>query len=179
MKSLKTVQAIFKVLKVLATVAAVFCLVGAVILIVSIAVIALLEAGDSSEFIKKIVEWTGEDYRFNELLATLCAAFTVCISGGLLSLFTLRYFKRELADGTPFTERGAKELLYLGIKHIVTPAVAVLIIAIICACCGVDKTEIDYDFHGFSGVGMILLSFVFKYGAELENKLKERDADKV
>ena len=45
----------------------------------------------------------------------------ICAGEAVLSKFAEHYFKRELADGTPFNLGGAKELMRLGIFTICIP----------------------------------------------------------
>lgn len=55
------------------------------------------------------------------MAAALAAWLIVCAGEGVLAWFAQRYFAAELADGTPFTEGGAKALNRLGILTICLP----------------------------------------------------------
>lgn len=55
------------------------------------------------------------------MAAALAAWLIVCAGEGILAWFAQRYFAAELADGTPFTEGGAKALNRLGILTICLP----------------------------------------------------------
>jgi hypothetical protein len=90
------------------------------------------------------------------------------LTDGFLFFFANRYFKQELADGTPFTLAGARQVKSLGIKTIVMPLVAVIISAVIYEC--FDLTRPGDWGNGTAvvlGIALILFSLVLRYGAEL------------
>ncbi len=173
MKSLETVQKISKVLSILSIIAFVFTIIGAVGTLVGGIALMLLPgvlnaSGLGDDFMELIIEGSGvESLEFLgiELIGTLF----IVIAEAVVAFFVCRYFKNELADGTPFTYRGAKELLYLGIISLAVPFGGMIISSTINAVFLI-KSNISNQFDITLGVVMILLSFVFKYGAELNEK---------
>lgn len=173
-KSLKTVQTTAYVLKILAIIGAVGSFVGALGCLVGSTLLFALER----DVIKLVIleEYvTNNAHEYVALGVTLIADAVICIGSGIVCSATADYLKNELADGTPFTLRGAKELMFLGIKTIAFPLGAIILASIICAYANIEETFTNEVEMGL-GIALILLSFVFRYGAELEEKLKQVDA---
>ena len=93
----------------------------------------------------------------------------VMLAEGLLFMYARNYFRGGLADGTPFTYRGADELKALGIKTIALPLGATVIGYIVCFVCGVDW-ELSASIDIGLGVALILLSYVLCHGADIKAK---------
>ena len=91
------------------------------------------------------------------------------LTDGVLFLFAWQYLKAEEAAGTPFTVSGADTVKKLGIRIIVLPLVAVIISAVIYGCFGLTP-DVDISSGGcvITGGVLILVSLIFRYGAELE-----------
>ena len=107
-----------------------------------------------------------------QMIGVLLGDFVPALTEGLLFLFAWRYFKQELADGTPFTVSGANQVRNLGIKTIVMPLVAISISAVIYECFGVTRTG-NWD-NGSAvalGISLILFSLILRHGAELRLSL--------
>lgn len=111
----------------------------------------------------------------SRMIGVLLADCVIALIDGILLLFVLRYFKAEQADGTPFTLRGADQILHLGILTIVLPLVAAIVAAIVCEVCKLPQDAIG-DWGNLNsltmGIVLILASLIFRYGAELEEKQK-------
>ena len=96
----------------------------------------------------------------------------------VLSKLAVNYFTNELDDGTPFTYSGAKELLRLGILSIAIPAATSTVIGIAFIITKhfwpalSDEIMIGEPISISFGIMLIIMSLVFKHGAELEEKLK-------
>lgn len=89
----------------------------------------------------------------------------------MLFLFAWRYFKRELADGAPFTVAGAEQVKSLGIKTIVMPLVAIIISTVIYECfCVTRPGKWDNGTAVVLGIALILFSLIHRHGAELREK---------
>lgn len=102
------------------------------------------------------------------ILIGVLGDFVPALTEGLLFLFAWRYFKQELADGTPFTVSGANQVRNLGIKTIVMPLVAISISAVIYECFGVTRTgNWDNGSAVVLGISLILFSLILRHGAEL------------
>ena len=90
----------------------------------------------------------------------------------MLAKFAEHYFKRELADGTPFDLGGTKELMRLGILAICIPIGAQMIAEIVYAVMeqtlhGVAPFQLGHSTFVELGVMFIVMSLVCRYGAEL------------
>lgn len=166
MNNLVKIQKIVKVFKELSLVAAILAFVSALLMFVSVGV----WYGADNSGVTYIAELT-KRIDFNETLAVLWCDFVLCFTDGILFAFAYRYLSNELMDGTPFTERGAKEMRFLGIKIILMPFVAVIICGVISGCLGTDAPEnISNGTSAVFGIALIIISIVFAYGAELERK---------
>ncbi len=100
----------------------------------------------------------------------ICIAESIVIfADAMVFMYAKNYFKNELADGTPFTHRGANELKFLGIRIMAWPLGAITVSSIICAVFGLSM-DFESSVNVALGVGLIFLSFVFHHGAELKEK---------
>lgn len=103
------------------------------------------------------------------------------VANGILLVFVFKYIKHEIHDGTPYTEEGAKELKEIGIHIIVHPIITAAIIAIMDVALG---QKFPSFFTGTTYIGVLLgavlvvVSLILKYGAELENNIKNNNSDK-
>lgn len=166
MNNLEKIQKIVKVFKALALTAAILAFVSSLFMLVSVGV----WYGADNSGVAYIAELT-KRIDFNETLAVIWCDFVLCLTDGILFSFAYLYLSHELTDGTPFTERGAKEMRFLGIKIILIPIIAVTICGVICGCLGTDAPEnISNGTSVVFGVALIIISIVFAYGAELERK---------
>ncbi len=103
-----------------------------------------------------------------QMIGVLLGAFVLAVTDSLLFLFAHRYFKQELADGTPFTIAGAERVKSLGIKTIVMPIVAIILAAVIYECFGVTRLgNWDNGAAVVLGIALILFSLILRHGAEL------------
>lgn len=80
----------------------------------------------------------------------MAAGMILCAGEAVLAKFAEHYFKRELADGTPFDLGGAKELMRLGILAICIPIGMQMIAEIVYAVMeqalhGVASFQSDYS----------------------------------
>lgn len=174
MNSLKNVQSIMKVLKVLSKIGLVLYIIGTVLCLASGAVLIAMEANEDSTFGATIREALAAEYGIG--LREICVSVFALAIGYAFSCYLefsiCRYFKNELEDGTPFTCRGADELRNLGIKTIIVSVISKICTTVVFG--GIFR--IRYSFA--LGIGMILLSVVFRYGAELEeNRMPEEEIE--
>lgn len=169
MKTLEPIQKTYKVFETLAKIAMILSFVWAGTLLLGVLGGIVWQSGGSIvgvpvEYALKLTR-TGAVL---QMIGVLLGDFVLAVTDGLLFLFAHRYFKRELADGTPFTTAGAEQVKSLGIKTIVMPLVAFILSAVICECFGVNRTG-DWD-NGASvllGIALILFSLILRHGAEL------------
>lgn len=114
------------------------------------------------------------------MLGVLFADFIFGLTEGILFLLAYRYFRRETADGTPFTSDGAEQLKWLGIQIIVLPLVSLMIAGIIYGACGLEcKTDFSDGAFVALGIAVILFSLVLRCGAEvMGNNIQRLPAEK-
>lgn len=173
MKTLNTIQKLSKIGKVLSRIVFIFCIIGfcgGVVGILSMALGAptLKIGGVTLESILSMEAGvtTGTAY------AAMAAGMILCAGEAVLAKFAEHYFKRELADGTPFDLGGAKELMRLGILAICIPIGTQIIAEIVYAVMeqtlhGVAPFQFDHSSSVALGVMFIVMSLGCRYGAEL------------
>ena len=173
MNTLKTIQTLAKIGKVFSKIIFVCCIVGFCGCIVGIVSLALgaetFKLGGVT--IHSMIE---KDAGMNlpTLYASMAVGAVFCAAEAILCKFAESYFKNELADGHPFTLRGAKELLRLGILTVAIPLGTVIVCSIGVAIADNFFPEIEklsYDGYASVGLGvmMILSSLFCRYGAEV------------
>ncbi len=171
-KALKTVQTISKVMSILAKIAFVCTIIGAAgSLLGGISLFSVPLLGETVADI--IVSETGAE----SVIGLGVGLIAVCIFliGTAIALgFVCQYFKHELADGTPFTHNGAAELLRVGIISLAVPFGALIFSSAVAAFSGASNA-ISLEFNATSGIAMILLSYVFSYGAHLADSKSDNE----
>lgn len=172
MESLTRIQKTFDVFKTLAKIAMILSLVWGVLALLGAASGMVWKYGGTVigadlEVLQELTHTAALDEMIARLFSDAVFAFTDLTLFG----FAYAYFKKEQEDGTPFTQTGADAIKKLGIKIIVLPLVAIIIAQVIFECFGVDTHE-DWGNGGsvMLGIMLILVSMVFRYGAELEKK---------
>ncbi|MDD6022919.1 MAG: hypothetical protein PUC06_01605 [Oscillospiraceae bacterium] len=172
MKSLRTIQKTFRVFQTLCKIAMILSFVWA-----GLTLLGLLcgivwytggtVVGASREMMYSMTVTNG----LTEMIGVLLVDTILALTDGTLLAFALRYFKAEQADGTPFTTRGADKILHLGIRTIVLPLVAAILCAIVCEVFDIAQSAVR-DWGNLNslcfGIALILVSLIFRYGAELE-----------
>ncbi len=164
MKSLEIVQKIAKVMYIICKVLFILTIIGTIG--AAIGGIVLLIVPEMSEEVRSSIV-SDFDIEDAASFGMTAIASSIIVLGECIILGRIKtYLKNELDDGTPFTHRGADEFLKLGITSIVVSICAAFIAMIILAIADVNE-DIIFDANFTDGVMMILLSFVFKYGADL------------
>lgn len=175
-KSLKTIQTIAKIAKVISNIIFVFSIIGAIACILSVSAMASTQNFEiEGQTIVTLIESSGMN--FVTFMFSCVSAIIICIGSAIVSKFAAIYFSNELEDGTPFTYAGAKELLRLGIISIAIPLATSIILSIAFVSTKLfwpslseDALTGDSISIGF-GLMLIVMSVIFKHGAELEEKL--------
>ena len=176
MKTLNNIQKLSKIGKVFSRIVFIFCIIGFCGCIVGILSMALgaptLKIGGLT--LESILSMeagvtTGTVY------AAMAAGMILCAGKAVLAKFAEHYFKRELADGTPFNLGGAKELMRLGIFTICLPIGTQIVAEIVHAVMeqtmqGVAPLQLDNDGSVTLGIMFIVLSLICRYGAELHEE---------
>lgn len=176
-KTLKTIQTIMKVGRIIAKILLVLFIIGAVLSLIGF---LLLIAGVDT-LVGFITEANAEvdigDCYFNCIWG--------CISGvanAVLAWLAIKYFNQELSVGTPFTFDGAKELFRLGIINLSVvlglSVMQTLIYGIIWIYFPTIETS-NTEFSFSAGLLMLILSLVFKHGAEISSPYDSSFGDDV
>ena len=176
---LKTIQVLAKVGKIISTIAFVCSIVGAVFCVVGITSLAVGAEGAlrfGGVNIYGIIE-KNTDISVGSMYASMAAGVYSCAAGAVLAAFAKRYFQREMDAGTPFTNAGADEIFRLGILTIVLPLAARLLSEITNgvlreAMDGAGKLAVDNGGAVGMGIAFLVMSVIFRYGAQLEEKTK-------
>lgn len=168
MTALEKLQKIFHVFRVLAKAAMILCFVAAGLAVAALVCLLIWKNGTALYLDGRFVAVSG----VAEVHAGICAllsAAVMTLTDGVLFLFAWQYLKAEEAAGTPFTVSGADTVKKLGIRIIVLPLVAVIISGVIYGCFGLTP-DVDISSGGcvITGGVLILVSLIFRYGAELE-----------
>lgn len=172
MKTLKTIQTLSKIGKILSKIMFILCIIGfcgSIVGIISMAIGAdTLKLGGIT--LKGILE-IDADIMTDTVYAAMAAGAILCAGEAVLAKFAEHYFGRELADGTPFTLGGAKELLRLGILTICIPIGTQIIAEIVHAVMeltmqGIEPLNLNNSGSVSLGVMFIVMSLICRYGAE-------------
>ena len=175
-KTLHAIQVLSKIGKIFSKIVMICCIVGFGLCIAGLFGVAaggeILKLGGVT--IKGII---GNTAGLSEgtLYAAMAVGLVLCACEAVLAGFAAHYFGRELADGTPFTFGGAKELLRLGILAICIPIGAEIAAAIVRAVISgffTDVTELSMDPVSSVSIGVmfILMSLLCRHGAELSGQ---------
>lgn len=179
MKSLRSIQVLSKIGRILSKIVFVCSIIGFCGCIVGILSLA---AGAQTRKIGSVAFMTLIANSANQSIGTLYAIMTsggiLCIGESVIAKFADRYFAREVADGTPFTLSGAKEMLRLGILCICVSAGTTLLAAIAQGVIAqmfdsVDKMELQCGESIVLGAAFIVVSLICRSAVEvIENEKK-------
>lgn len=171
-KTLGAIQALAKIGRIISKIVFILSIVGASLCVVGL--ISLIVIPDTLEIGDVTLHSLIEDKAGTTvagMYAAVTAGIILCAGEAVTAKFAEVYFKHEIADGTPFTFTGAKELMRLGI---ITPAVsagtAILssvsqaIFSIFVEKLPDLSIEIG-DSFGYA-LAFIIISLICKYGAE-------------
>lgn len=176
MKTLVTIQLLAKIGKVISKIIFIFCIVGfcgALLGITSMALsIETIRIGGVT--LKSMVE-DSSGMSTAALYAAMSVGIVMCAAEAVLCKFSEHYFKNELADGDPFTKRGAGELMRLGILATVLPLGTKIICSIgiaVARAAVPDIGELSMDGYSFVWLGIMLIvaSLFCRYGADIKER---------
>ena len=180
-KTLNTIQTLSKIGKILSKIVFIFCIVGMSLCLVSVITMALGFEGAFKLGGVTINSIIGEaaNVSADTIYATMVLGLVSCIWEAVIAKYSEDYFANELKAGTPFTFNGAKEMLRLGIITISVSIGGEIASSIILSIMK-KRMEVNPEFELDSigsvtiGIMFIVISLIFKYGAEIiENKEKE------
>lgn len=174
MEHLQKIQKTFHIFQILTKIAYVFSIVGAVFCAVgALCALCYLSGGQVFSLFGEPVTIFSTTRSMGETLAVLLAEFIMLTAEAILLCFACKYLKAEQAAGTPFTEAGADMLKKLGIRCIWLPIVAIVVASVIGVGFGAENLDIDSNLPSLvTGIVLILVSMIFRYGAALEEKAK-------
>ena len=177
-KTLKAIQILAKIGKILSIIAYVASMIGAITCAVCAGLFAIYGKDAISTAKDNMNQIEDEQARqilekldVTMLITMMGIAAVLCAAGCVVAHFAKKYFKHELEDGTPFTMRGAKELMRLGIIHICVNIGVSIVAGAVWAIVqqSIEGLE-DSNFEGVSiglGIVFIIVSLICRYGAEL------------
>ena len=186
-KYLSWIQTIAKVGKIVCKVLFILCLVGAIGSLVGLVSILALETASLLD-LGFLSEEKGENFFSLSVFSCINGVIT-CVGMAILTRMGERYLENEMKAGTPFTEEGSRELFRFGIATLIVSAATSVASSIALGFVSmVSGTWFESpDFAAASsiefGLLWLLLSLVFRYGAELRAQLptpepKEEESDK-
>lgn len=180
--TLKTIQVISKIAKIISKIGFIFCIVGASMCFCGIFAAAIgtdniISIGNVT--IKGIFE-NNSEISMNSIYAGMVVSCIMCIIGAILCKFSELYFKHELDDGTPFTIKGAMEIRRLGILNIALSLGGVILTSIIHEIMShfmsdIEALNLDVGSSVDIGIMFIIMSLIFKYGAEIISEKKQKN----
>ena len=169
MKTLPTIQTTCKVFKTLTKAAMILCFVGLGLCLLGLSCVMVWRGGGTVvgtdlDTLMLLTKTTA----LNEMMGELLSDAAYALTHGILFLFALRYFRAELADGTPFTHGGANRIRTLGILTLVLPAVSSIFSAAVYGCLSLPLSGVRGNSSAVGmGIALILFSLVLRHGAEL------------
>ena len=176
-KSLKTIQTFSKIGRIISKICFILSIIGAIgCLIAILSILGTKDLKFEGQTMIGIIETSG--VTFVTVVFDCCQGLISCIGSAVLSKFAVIYFTNELDDGTPFTYNGAKEIFRLGILSIAIPAGISIALSIAFTVTKLfwpqlDESALVNDSISITvGLMLIIMSFVFKHGAELDEKIQ-------
>ena len=171
MQNLMKVQKACRVFKVLVTIAMVVCFIAAA---ATISAFVSMYAFDSNIIFQMVAEELPDVSR-EETLAGILSMFFEALADAILLVIARSYLVFELREKTPFTAKGADKMRSLGI--IVIPVVASILSAAVYTYYGFESSSYETENTGIIiGIVLIVLSFVLRYGADLEQYVRSISA---
>ena len=163
MKSLVVVQKFCKVAYIVAKVLMILLFVGTGLMLSSaLMMLGVASVEEYNQILMAALADFEYDFTIYQIGMLMISTSVLTFANGMVFMYAKKYFKNELAEGTPFTHRGADELKFLGIRVVVWPLVASIVSSIICSFANLaDEINIFIDI--FIGIFLIFLSFVFHY----------------
>lgn len=184
--TLKTIQTASKVAGILSKIVMICCIVGAFLCLVSIVLLAVgIDAALklSGINIGSILQ-NEANLTTAQLYLTISLGALILAANAVVAYFAAKYFKNEQMTGTPFTFDGAKELFRLGALSAIISVASDTVSSIVGSIIE-SSQQISFDMQinidgllGF-GIFMIVISYLCKYGAELNAERKKSEINEM
>ncbi len=171
MGSLKVIQKITYVALIVSLVMACFAFTAAGFMVLGAMGLGLMNLLMEIDAIREILLELPSEILYASPV-NLIAESIIAAGQGIVLLFAHRYFKNEQKDGTPFTRRGAKEMLILGIITAAVPLVAISTSSTVAWVGGISINVYNAQDTAL-GLVLVFMSFIFRYGADLAEKAGE------
>ena len=169
MKSLETVQKWMKAFKIICVVLLVICLIGAAGLLLGIVAgndIMGTVASYGGVEINGILD--GVDFDGGNVAAACASGLVEVVFTVVLFIFAIKYLKKELKSGTPFTYEFAKNMKTLAILSLVLPIAASFICSVIANVGGLSES-VGVKVNIMTALLLFAAAAVFKHGADIMN----------
>ncbi len=184
MKTLTAIQTLARIGRVICKVIFVCCIVGFCLCLAG--VFSLVLGAETFKLggvtVRGLIE-NNADMSLPAVYASLIVGAILCAAECVICKQAEKYLQNELADGTPFTLRGANELMRLGVLTAAVSLGAVILCSIGLSIAnnaypGLDQISLgEYSCVGI-GLAMIVLSLLCRCGAEmLEEKSEEQKTE--
>lgn len=164
MKSLNNVQKISKVLMILSKIVFVCAIVGCALCTISIPIIAVYF---NNPEIMRLLATYDVQIGYNQAVCSCVCGAIECGFVIALYVFVVKFYNLELKIGTPFNNIVATKMRKLGWLHIILPIASMIVVAIVSVCFKVDATDMISGGNLTLGIVYLIVSFVLKYGAEI------------
>ena len=173
MKTLNTIQTLFKVARILSKIVFILSLIGGIGCIVGVISLALIPDGFKlgGVTVHSLIE-NSEALSTGAVYAALAVGAVLCAGEAVLSKLAERTFAHELAAGTPFTFVGAKEMIRLGVCTIAIPIATAIAAGIVYGIMNAllhssPELDLSSSFSVGLGVMFIITGLICRHGAEV------------
>lgn len=174
MSRIQTVQKTLRVLRIVTIIAGILCVIAAVLSGVgALSAVTQYNGGQVFQPFGEPLDLFGEWTDLLQKSVYLLSVTLMLIAQTILFGLAHGYLKSELADGTPFTEKGAERLKKLGIHFIWIPTATIAVSEAVAIWQGVKRIIVMGNLGCImTGIVLILTAMIFRYGAELEQDRK-------
>ena len=172
MNALQNIQKTFKVFENITRVLFILCIIGAgMSAFFALFAAAQYHGGTVFSLLGEPLNIFSDSTDLTAKFSQLSSSAIMLMAEAVLLFFARGYFKSELNDGTPFTESGAQKIKKLGIRFIYMPIIAITVCGVISVLLKTENTQIIGNFPNvITGIVLILVSLILRYGAQIENK---------
>ncbi len=179
-KNLKLINVLYKIAKIVSKIVFICSIIGAVACLVGIIALSIGKEHIQIENINLILFNIKENTSISNAYACLIATFVSLVPEIVIAKYIEVYCNHTLSEKTPFTDSGANQILKIGGLIIIVFICNNIFIEIFYGIMSHYFTNIvKLDFFDGSGIiwgiMFIVLSVIYRYGAELEIKSKNKD----